>query len=181
MPKNLMRFIPVLVFAGLVVLFAVGLRQGDPSKLPTALLNKPLPDFTLPGLDSSEIVAAAPALLNVWASWCGPCREEHPHLMTLAQNGVPVFGINYKDDPGAAQRFLSGLGDPYRASGKDESGSLAIHLGVYGVPETFVIGAGGTIIYRHAGPLDETVLAQTIMPLVQPALGPETDTAQQGK
>ena len=172
MSKTLKRFTPVLIFTAFVVLFGVGLRQGDPSKLPTALLNKPLPEFALPGLSHSDIVGSAPALLNVWASWCGPCREEHPYLMQLAQDGVPVFGINYKDNQDAAARFLSGLGNPYRASGNDENGSLAIHLGVYGVPETFVIGAGGTILYRHAGPLDETVLRQTILPLVQPAADP---------
>ncbi len=166
MPKNLIRLLPIILFATLVVLFAVGLRQGDPSKLPNVLIGKPLPDFSLDGLDSTLIKRSAPALVNVWASWCGPCRIEHPFLMQMAAAGVPIYGINYKDERRAAKRFLLQLGNPYKASGRDEKGRLAIHLGVYGVPETFIIGKNGTLLYRHAGALDETVLSQKIIPLL---------------
>ena len=163
--QNFLRLLPLVIFIGLIVIFAIGLQKGDPSKLPSVLQNRPLPDFQLTDLSSAQVLANAPALINVWASWCAPCRDEHPLLMNLAAQNIPVFGVNYKDDPQAAARFLASLGDPYTASGSDIDGTLSMNLGVYGVPETFVIGPQGTILYRHTGPLTEAVIQDKIMPV----------------
>ena len=106
-----------------------------------------------------------------WASWCAPCRVEHPHLETLADEGIPIYGVNYKDEPGKALGFLEELGDPYAAIGADASGRMALDWGVYGVPETYVIDAEGTIVTRFAGPITERVLETTIMPAIEEAGG----------
>jgi cytochrome c biogenesis protein CcmG/thiol:disulfide interchange protein DsbE len=167
-PRRL-RFLyvlPLLVFTGLALLFLVRLFAGDPSRVPSALIGRPVPAFTLepvPGL--TEVGAPVPGLsdvdlkgrvtvVNVWASWCVPCRQEHPALMELAKNpAVRVVGINYKDNPDNARRFLRDLGNPFAAIGADSSGRAAIDWGVYGVPETFVVGPDGTIRHKHIGPL----------------------------
>ena len=108
-------------------------------------------------------------LVNYWASWCAPCRVEHPNLEQLAGEGVPIYGINYKDDAGNALRFLENLGDPYAAVGADENGRMALDWGVYGVPETYVIDGEGTILLRVAGPLTQRVLTETIRPALEAA------------
>ena len=168
-----MRFAPLAIAGGFAVLFLAGLFMGDPSRLPSAYEDKALPSFTLPGLASPEgfsdadLATGQPVLLNVWASWCGPCRDEHPALMQLAKAGVPIFGLNYKDNTAAAQRFLGRLGNPYRAIGADKSGRVALDLGVYGVPETFLLDDQGRVVTRHVGPLDEAVLRETILPYLQ--------------
>jgi cytochrome c biogenesis protein CcmG/thiol:disulfide interchange protein DsbE len=145
----------------------------DPSNLPSALNGKPVPDFDLPpvqgrllGLSSADLKGEV-SLVNVFASWCVACRAEHPLFMKLAAQGtVPLHGLNYKDQPDAAAKWLDSLGDPYTRTGADISGRVAIEWGVYGVPETFVVGADGRIAYKHIGPVSDEVLAGTILPLV---------------
>jgi cytochrome c biogenesis protein CcmG/thiol:disulfide interchange protein DsbE len=154
-------------------LFAVGLRH-DPSIVPSVLIDKPVPDFDLPpllddkpGLATTDLNGQV-ALVNVFASWCIPCRVEHPLFMHLAEQGeVPVYGINYKDAPADAKRWLAELGDPYARIGADRDGRAGIEWGVYGVPETFVVDGTGTIRFKQVGPLSAEVLEKTIMPLVR--------------
>jgi cytochrome c biogenesis protein CcmG, thiol:disulfide interchange protein DsbE len=134
----------------------------DPTELPAARLGQPFPEFIKVDLKSGrEITTDAmmrrPALVNVWATWCYSCRLEHPYLLRLAQQGVPIYGLNYKDDPDKALGWLEQLGDPYQLNIVDIEGSLGLDLGVYGAPETYVIGADGRILHRHVGVLDETV------------------------
>ena len=164
--SRVLFLLPVLIFAGLALLFGVRLFAGDPSKVPSALIGRPVPAFSLPALPglqaagapipglSTEDLKGRVTIVNVWASWCGPCREEHPALMELAKNpGFRVVGINYKDQSENARRFLGALGNPFQAVGVDANGRAAIDWGVYGVPETFVIGPDGTIRHKHIGPL----------------------------
>lgn len=171
--SSLWRFAPLGVAVGFLILFLVGLFMGDPSRLPSAYQDKPLPAFTLsplgdkPAFTRADLATGRPVLVNIWASWCGPCRDEHPALMRLAEAGVAIFGLNYKDNPAAALRFLGRLGDPYQAIGADTSGRAALELGVYGVPETFLLDGQGHVVMRHVGPLDETVLRETILPYLQ--------------
>jgi cytochrome c biogenesis protein CcmG, thiol:disulfide interchange protein DsbE len=171
--------LPLLIFAMLAALFWFALQSGDPSRLPSALVGKPMPPFTLPpieeltgagaeGFDSSDLAKGAPTIVNVWASWCVPCHEEHPLLLELAkQPGVRLYGINYKDDPAAARRFLGRYGNPFQRVGADRSGRVAIDWGVYGVPETYVITGDGKIAYRHVGPLTEEAIQQKLLPLLK--------------
>ncbi len=156
--EKLRLYVPLALFALLVGLFALGLASGDPSRLPSALQNKPLPAFALKplgtqnGFTHTDILQNnQPSLLNIWASWCAPCRQEHPLLMALQKKGVAIYGLNYKDNEKAALRFLSQLGNPYTRMGADRTGAAAIELGVYGVPETFLISADGIILARHVG------------------------------
>lgn len=165
--------VPLVAFAALAVLFLVRLEQGgDPSAIPSALIGRPAPATTLPPLaglarDGVALPGLAPAdlsgrttLVNVFASWCGPCRVEHPLLMRLAADPeLRIVGINYKDQPENALRFLGALGNPYAAVGVDGSGRAAIEWGVYGVPETFLVGPDGTIRAKFVGPLTEAALA----------------------
>jgi cytochrome c biogenesis protein CcmG, thiol:disulfide interchange protein DsbE len=171
--------LPLLVFVSLAGLFWFALRGGDPSTLPSALLGKPVPQFTLPpiegltgggaeGFSQSDLASGTPTIVNVWASWCVPCHEEHPLLMTLAKEpGVHLYGINYKDDPAAARRFLGRYGNPFERVGTDRSGRVAIDWGVYGVPETYVITGDGKIALRHVGPLTEDIIRDKLLPLLQ--------------
>jgi cytochrome c biogenesis protein CcmG/thiol:disulfide interchange protein DsbE len=153
--------IPVVAFIGLALVFWHGL-SGNPSEIPSALINKPVPEFTLPaveglgvpGFDTAALKAGQVTLVNVWASWCGPCRAEHPLLMELARRSdIRLFGLNYKDEPENARRFLGSLGQPYAAAGADEEGRAAVDWGVYGVPETFVVDGTGIIRFKWIGPL----------------------------
>ena len=170
--SRLVFLLPVLVFAALALLFLVRLYSGDPSQVPSALIGRPVPAFALepleglqaqgqpvPGLASEDLKGRV-SVVNVWASWCGPCREEHPLLMELARDpSIRVVGINYKDNPENARRFLGNFGNPFAAVGTDPSGRAAIDWGVYGVPETFVIGPDGTIRHKHIGPLTPAAMA----------------------
>ena len=173
--------LPFIVFAGLAGLFWYALQTGDPSRLPSALIGKPVPQFTLPPLDglkgadgtvtesfaTADLAQGEPTIVNVFASWCVPCLEEHPMLMALAERGgTRIFGINYKDDPASARRFLGRYGNPYTRVGVDASGRTAIDFGVYGVPETFVISPDGKIAFRHVGPLTEEAITTRILPLM---------------
>lgn len=169
--RRLFVALPLVVFAALAGLFLVRLYAGDPSALPSALIGKPVPTFTLPPLeglrrDGAEVPGFGSAdlkggvtVVNVWASWCAPCREEHPLLSRVAaMPGVRLVGINYKDEPENARRFLGSLGNPFAAVGADVKGRAAIDWGVYGVPESFVIAPNGTIAYKQIGPLTEEAL-----------------------
>lgn len=170
--RRLIYVLPVILIAALGVAFYFQLGR-DPQKLPSALIDKPMPAFDLPpiegrtdGLSSADIKGKV-ALLNVWASWCPPCEIEHPILMSIAASGVPIYGINYKDKPDDAKRFLRRLGNPFVAIGADVKGTVGVDLGVYGYPETFIVDASGVIRYRHAGPIGKPDWEQTLRPIVQ--------------
>jgi cytochrome c biogenesis protein CcmG/thiol:disulfide interchange protein DsbE len=172
--RRLLFILPLLLLAALAVGFGRKLLPGnDPQALPSALIDKPLPAFTLAALPGrSDGVASTdfggkPMLLNVFASWCVPCLAEHPVITKLGkEDGIPVVAINYKDKPADALAWLQRNGDPYRAIGADGDGRTAIDLGVYGVPETFVIDKAGRIRYRHPGPLTPDIVDHEIRPLL---------------
>ena len=152
MAPRLKLFLPLALFALLALFLARGLEL-DPKELPSALIDRPFPEFDLPQLGAGERLARAdvigePALFNVWATWCVSCRVEHPYLQALSEQGVAIYGINYKDDDAAALKWLEDLGDPYITNIVDSSGSLGLDLGVYGAPETYFVDAGGTIVRR---------------------------------
>jgi cytochrome c biogenesis protein CcmG, thiol:disulfide interchange protein DsbE len=158
---RILTLLPVLLFAGLGLLLLYGL-SGDPSRLPSTLLNKPAPAFTLPpvaglnlpGLSDQDLKQGRISIVNIWASWCGPCRIEHPLLMELStRDDVVLVGINNKDDPANAVRFLGALGQPFARVGADPTGRATIDWGGYGVPETFIVDGQGIIRYKHVGPL----------------------------
>ena len=170
----LVFFAPLIIFGALAVVFAVGLFSGDKSKVPSALIGRVAPAITLapleglqrdgrpvPAFGNADLATGKATLVNVWASWCAPCRVEHPVLMGLAeteavrQGRVALVGMNYKDEAENARRFLGALGNPFSAVGADRAGRSAIEWGVYGVPETFVIGPDGQILDKHVGPLDQ--------------------------
>ena len=171
-PSQLSAYLPLLLFLGLVVIFGIGLTL-DPRKIPSALIGKPVPEFDLPpvkgrelGLSSANLKGEV-SLVNVFASWCTACREEHPLFMELKNNNLlPIHGLNYKDKPGDADKWLNELGDPYTRTGADINGRVGIDWGVYGVPETFVIDRDGRIAYKHIGPLTQDVLRKKIIPLI---------------
>ena len=170
--SRLLLFGPAALFLVLLVAFALGLGR-DPKLVPSPLTGKPVPDFALPsvrgrslGLSSSNLKGEV-SLVNVFASWCVACREEHPVLMRLkAQGTVPIHGLNYKDKPDDAARWLDGMGDPYTRTGADIGGRVAIDWGVYGVPETFVVDARGRIAFKQVGPMTPETLDGTMLPLV---------------
>ena len=171
-PSRLSAYLPLLLFFGLVVIFGIGLTL-DPRKIPSPLIGKPVPVFDLPpvkgrelGLSSADLKGEV-SLVNVFASWCTACREEHPLFMELKANRiVPLHGINYKDKPEDAEKWLNELGDPYTRTGADINGRVGIDWGVYGVPETFVIDRDGRIAYKHIGALTRDVLQKKIIPLI---------------
>ncbi len=165
-------FMPLLLFLGMVVLFGIGLTL-NPREIPSPLIGKPVPVFDLPAVKgrqlglSTAVLQDEVALVNVFASWCTACREEHPLLMSLMTSGtVPIHGLNYKDKPDDAAKWLDELGDPYTRTGADINGRVGIDWGVYGVPETFVIDRHGRIAYKHIGALTPRVLQEKILPLV---------------
>lgn len=161
MRKNILTLLPLLVFAALGLLLFKGL-YGDPSTLPSALIGKAAPAFDLPpitdsgipGLNQADLKQGKVTVVNVWASWCVPCRDEYPLLMALARRtDIVLVGIDNKDEAANANRFLATLGNPFVAIGADLSGRTAIDWGVYGVPETFIVDGKGFIRYKHVGPL----------------------------
>ncbi|KWT71088.1 DsbE family thiol:disulfide interchange protein [Hyphomicrobium sulfonivorans] len=171
---------PLIVFAVLVAVFGFALKTGDPSKLPSALIGKPAPQTefaplpglatdgqAVPGFSSAELANGKPVVVNFWASWCVPCAEEQPLLVKLQQRtGVALYGVNYKDDPVSARRFLGRFGNPFAAVGVDPNGRGAIEWGVYGMPETFVLNGKGEIIYKHVGPVSAQSLAEKVEPMI---------------
>ena len=169
----MVRFlVPLAVFITVVAFLAMGLYR-DPRLVPSPLIGKPAPSFSLSALKDPEKpltgadLKGRTVLLNVWATWCVACRSEHPFLMELAGRGVPIFGVNYKDDREAAIAWLGELGDPYEASIFDPDGTLALDLGVYGAPETFVLDASGVITHKHIGPITPEVWRDELLPLVK--------------
>ena len=169
-PRHL---VPLIAFVALAALLGTGLGL-RPREVPSPFIDKPAPDFSLPTLhDPSRRVAPADLrgqvwVLNVWASWCAPCREEHPVIVQAAgQANVAFFGLNYKDDPRNAKEWLLRLGDPYRTSLSDRDGRVGIDYGVYGVPETFVIDKQGLIRFKHIGPVTSEVWSQRMLPLIR--------------
>lgn len=172
--KRLLLFIPLILFAAMVVLFNWGVEQDPDSRtaLEAARLNQPVPAFKLTRLeDQSPVDQTAlrgqPMLLNVWATWCPSCSVEHPYFMKLAQSGVPIVGLNYKDDRAAALKWLKDLGDPYSLNLFDPEGRLGFDLGVYGAPETYVLDSSGVIRYRHVGVVDEKVWNEILAPIMR--------------
>jgi cytochrome c biogenesis protein CcmG, thiol:disulfide interchange protein DsbE len=165
--------LPLVIFAGLGEAFYWGLFNNDDS-LPSALIGRPVPEFMLPPIEGREDGFASTdltgqvSLVNVWASWCVPCRAENPLMVELAETGeVPIYGINYKDAPDEAQAFLDELGNPFTRIGADRDGRVAFDWGVYGVPETYVIDSEGRIALKHVGPFNRQILETEILPLVR--------------
>ena len=179
-----MALLPLVVFSLLAVLFLFQLVSGkDTSEVPSALIGKPAPEFTLPPVpDLTREGAAVPgvaradllgkvSVVNIFASWCAPCRQEHPLLEELARSGrAQMVGINYKDKPENARRFLGSLGNPYERVGADDKGRAAIDWGVYGVPETFIVDEAGTIRYKFIGPLSPDSYRDVFLPQLQKVL-----------
>jgi cytochrome c biogenesis protein CcmG, thiol:disulfide interchange protein DsbE len=181
--RRIAVLVPLVVFLALAALFLFRLSSGDPSIIPSALIGHPAPQTNLPpiagldrdgapvpGLDPVTFKGAV-TVLNVWASWCVPCHDEAPLLMQLAQdNRLRLVGINYKDDAGNARRFLGRYGDPFAAAGADQSGRAAIEWGVYGVPETFVVGRDARIAYKLVGPITPENFDSLLKPQIEKAL-----------
>lgn len=174
----LLMLSPIIVFAALAAVFLIKLEEGgDPSIVPSALVGQPAPETELPALAGAGLPGVKNAdflgqvtLVNVWASWCVPCRQEHPALTQLSANKrIRIVGINYKDQPANALSFLAEMGNPYQAIGIDTRGRTAIDWGVYGVPETFLVGRDGTIRYKFVGPIGEDGL-KTLLPEIEKAL-----------
>ncbi|MYM62089.1 DsbE family thiol:disulfide interchange protein [Pseudomaricurvus sp. HS19] len=170
--SRLKLFLPLAVFGLLAGLFWRGLSL-DPTAMPSALIDKPMPAFDLPLLQEPEARRTQAALqgqvslVNVWATWCVACKVEHPYLVSLAQQGVNIIGLNYKDDSASALKWLQELGNPYQFVIVDQDGRLGIDLGVFGAPETYLVDKRGMIRYRHVGVIDERVWNETLLPLVQ--------------
>ncbi len=182
--RSWLVFLPLILFAALALLFFLRLFAGDISRLPSALIGRQVPHFNLPavaglaeraGLTDQDMRQGGVTVLNVFASWCAPCHLEHPLLFALAEDenlaeqGVRLFGIAYKDSPENIRRFLGQDGDPFARIGVDQSGRTGIDLGVYGVPETFIIKGDGTIAFKFVGPISEDALRDTILPQIEKA------------
>lgn len=169
MAPRLKLFVPLALFAVLALFLFRGLAL-DPKAMPSALIDRRLPEFSLAALGGDQLLSRADvtgevALLNVWATWCISCRVEHPYLHQLSERGIPIYGINYKDDDTDALRWLDELGNPYVANIADREGTLGLDLGVYGAPETYLVDAAGIIRYRHVGVVDERVWQTVLEPL----------------
>ena len=181
--RRALVLIPLVAFLALAALFMFRLGAGDPARIPSALIGRPAPPTSLPplpalerdgkavpGIDSADFKGEV-TVVNVWASWCVPCREEAPLLMNLAADRrLRVAGINYKDEPDNARRFLGRYGNPFAANGIDRNGRTAIEWGVYGVPETFVVGRDGHIAYKLIGPITSDNLDKALKPAIEKAL-----------
>ncbi len=174
---------PLVIFGAMAIMFGYALTSGDPSRLPSALIGKPAPEVDFPPLDkltvkgkpvpgfaAADLAGGEVTVVNFWASWCGPCRDEHPALEALREKAkVRMVGINYKDPAPGGLRFLAQLGNPYHAVGVDASGRGAIDWGVYGMPETFVIDGKGRVVYKHVGPISARQLEEKVLPAIKKA------------
>jgi cytochrome c biogenesis protein CcmG/thiol:disulfide interchange protein DsbE len=184
-PRRLFVLLPLVLFLALAALFFFRLGSGDPSRIPSALIGRPAPDTSLPavqglvtrdgkpmpGISAADFKGAV-TLVNVWASWCVPCHDEAPLLETLSQDKrIRIVGINYKDQPDNARRFLGRYGNPFVAAGADGNGRASMEWGVYGVPETFIVGRDGNIAYKLVGPITEANLDRVLKPEIENALG----------
>lgn len=171
--KRLKLFVPLFIFAALALLFWYGLKL-DPSHMPSALVGRPVPDFELPVLGKPGETATRAdlkgdydyALINVWATWCIPCRKELPYLTQLREQGVTIFGINSKDDPELAVEMLERLGNPYQFSVRDTEGKLGLDLGVYGIPETFLVDGDGIIHHRQIAEITPKTWEEVFLPKI---------------
>ena len=179
MRSRLPYLLPLVLFAVLAAYFAVGLTK-DPKIIPSALIDQPAPEFSLPpieggkgsGFSTADLKQGKVSVVNVFASWCVPCRAEHPEINRLARMGVAqVFGLNYKDEPVKALAWLNELGDGYTAVGADRSGRVGIDWGVYGVPETFIVDGTGRIRFKHVGPIVGDKLEKQILPVIRQLSG----------
>ena len=177
MPIRLGFLVPLALFAAIAAALGVGLTM-DPGTIPTVLKGKAVPEFDLPpvagreaGLASRDLRVGEVSVVNVFASWCVPCRIEHPLITGLSDAGIAVYGINHKDRPENAARWLDDFGDPYARTGADLDGRVSIDWGVYGVPETFVVDGQGTIVEKHVGPLTPADIEETILPAIARAAG----------
>ncbi len=169
--KRWILLLPLAMFLGVAVFLYRGLYL-DPAELPSALIDKPFPEFSLPDVQSDKLITRAdllgkPALVNVWGTWCVACRVEHPVLNKLAQQGVVIYGINYKDVNADALKWLKDFHNPYQLNIRDDEGSLGLNLGVYGAPETFLIDSKGIIRHKFVGVVDETVWREQLAGLYQ--------------
>jgi cytochrome c biogenesis protein CcmG/thiol:disulfide interchange protein DsbE len=182
--RNIFVLLPLIVFIGLAVLFFFGLGEGDPSRLPSALIGRPVPETVLPPLAgvtrdgkpvpglNTDTFKGEVTLVNVWASWCVPCHDEVPFLKALSKDKrIQLVSINYKDTADNARRFLNRYGNPFAATGRDESGRASIDWGVYGVPETYLVGRDGRIAFKLVGPITADNLQGTLEPEIKKALG----------
>jgi len=182
-PRNYIVLLPLVIFIGIAALFYFGLGAGDPSKLPSALIGKPVPETNLPPIKdlaingkpvpglTTDALKDNVTLVNVWASWCVPCRDEAPLLEQLAKDTrFKMVGINYKDATDDARRFLNRFGNPFSAVGADEKGRTSIDWGVYGVPETFLIDRDGRIAYKLVGPISAQNIDAVLKPQIEKVL-----------
>lgn len=170
---SLLMIAPPLIFAGLAGLFFAGMSRDNPNELPSTLVGKDAPAVVvlplgdLPEFKDAQLRDGKMKLVNFWASWCAPCRVEHPTLMQLAQEGLDVYGVNYKDQPDRGLKFLKDLGNPFEATGSDIQGRMALNWGVYGVPETYLVDGQGKVVLRVAGPLTQRALTEKLRPALE--------------
>ena len=179
----MLRFVPIVIFAAVAVFLGIKLNLGDPSRLPSTMIGKQVPQVMFasleggaadgkasPGFTNADLAKGKVSIVNFWASWCTQCVEEHPLLGELkAKSGADLYGVNYKDDPAAARRYLGRYGNPYSTVGTDASGRAAIDWGVYGMPETFIVNGRGEIVYKHVGPLSPEAIVGKILPSIEAA------------
>lgn len=172
--KRLLFIVPMLAFVGLVAFLGIGLTK-DPKELPSQLIDRPLPQFALPGIGpetgggagfASAALKGEPALLNIFASWCAACPQEHPVLTRISGEGFPVYGLAWKDKPQDTREWIAKWGNPYKAIAADEAGRTAIDLGVTGVPETFIVDRNGRVRFKQVGPISVETWEGTIKPLM---------------
>lgn len=170
-----LMILPPVIFAGLAVLFYVGVTRNDPNALPSTLIGREAPAVRLeplaevPLLTDEMLRAPSVKLVNFWGTWCVACRAEHPQLLAMAAEGITIHGVNYDDTPARATAYLEREGNPFSGLGEDTTGRTKIDWGVYGAPETFVVDGDGVIHLRHAGPITEDVLARVIRPAMEKA------------